>query len=43
MYTPRIPDPSLYKMSDMLDGQCFVMHPETLKKILKIMEANNDG
>ncbi len=41
MYTPRIPDPHIYKMSDMLDGQCLVMHPETLKRVVEI-EADFD-
>ena len=37
MYTPQIPDPAIYKMSDMLDGQCLAMHPETLKHVLEVM------
>jgi hypothetical protein len=43
MFTPQIPDPHIYKMSDMLDGQCFVMHPETLKRVVKVMEAEDNG
>ncbi len=43
MYAPQIPDPHIYKMSDMLDGQCFVMHPETLKRVVEVMEADDNG
>jgi len=43
MYTPRIPDPHIYKMSDMLDGQCFVMHPETLKRVVEIEGTDDNG
>jgi hypothetical protein len=43
MFTPQIPDPHIYKMSDMLDGQCFVMHPETLKRVVEVMEADDNG
>ncbi len=42
-YTPRIPDPGFYRMSDMLDGQCVVMHPETAKRVLEIIEAEDNG
>lgn len=43
MYAPQIPDPRIYKMSDMLDGQVWLMHSETLKDLVTIMEAANDG
>ena len=38
IYTPQLPDPSVYRMSDMLDGQCLVMHPETLKKVVEVIK-----
>lgn len=41
MYAPQIPDPRIYKMSDMLDGQVWVMHSETLKDLVTIMEATD--
>jgi hypothetical protein len=41
MFTPQIPDPRIYKMSDMLDGQVWVMHSETLKDLVTIMEATD--
>jgi hypothetical protein len=43
MYAPQIPDPRIYKMSDMLDGQVWLMHSETLKDLVTILEACNDG
>lgn len=43
MYSPQIPDPCVYKMSDMLDGQVWLMHSETLKNLVTMLEAANDG
>jgi len=43
MYVPQIPDPHLYRLQDDLNGQCLVAHPETMKKIIATLEADNDG
>ena len=41
-YTPRLPDPRLYKMSDTLDGECIAGHPETLLALVTLVNAREE-
>lgn len=39
-YTPRLPDPGMYKMEDLFNGQVLVMHPDTLDAYKEKIGAN---